>query len=1270
MPGKVLLENPIVRTAAIVVAAIVLNVLGSLVAGWFSLPMWLDSFGTVVAAYSLGPVCGAIVAAATNILLSFWTPSLLLFIPAGIFIGVVVGLAAQKGRFDTLFHAMSVAGGVTVGCVVISTIINLLFFGGATGSVWGNGVRDFLIENGFPAIPASVVGQLYIEFLDKFVIIVGMFLLMRLFKWVGERRKGPDAVASCLAVAVVTFGASAAIACALAASPGVAMAAQTESDDLPSYIQTVYSSDNGLSCGHANAVAQTQDGILWVGTYAGLYRYNGTKFRLMSEFDSIKNANCLHVDAEGRLWVGTNDSGVAICINEDVSNVLKAEDGLPSDSVRCIAQCSDGDYYIGTSNGVARVSLGLGLSVEGTVEGLGYTDSLSADQSGHVAAVTADGELVVIAGGEVLYAIEPAGGKGGYSCATFDVGGRLLAGTEDGRVLTFAVDDESAELESSLDCEGMTNVNDIAIMDDGTMWVLSDSGIGVVYDDGVFRHQETGTFKDSIEDAVADYQGNLWFASSRLGLLRLTKSSLTDVFADAGIEDDVVNTTALWNGLLYAGNDDGLCAIDLEEHESVDTDLVQQLEGARIRCLTTDSSGGLWICSYGKGLMHVDASGKVTSFDSGVNDLGTRVRVCRELSDGTMAVGGDAGLSFVKDDAVVATIPYGDDLGTAKILSLCELEDGKTLLAGTDGNGIVVVGNDKITGHITRDDGLTSGVILRMVRDVDGQGVFIVTSNSICYRDADGVRELSNYPYSNNYDIVLDDDGEMFVLGSSGIYVVNRDELLSGQPVSYSILDSRMGLMGALTANSWNAIDDQKNLFLSTDRGVYRVGLDSYKPGRLPYRLMISDVRMDGVSQPINRDEDIEIAHGVKTTVFYPEIANYSLEDPYVSFYLEGMDEDWINIRQSELTEIVYTNLPSGDYVLHLAISDESTGEIRAERTYAVTKETPIYDNWWFILYMVVVGAAIVGWISWYITRRRMQAALELQQAKLTLALQQVQMGNEAILAIANAVDAKDSRTRMHSHRVAKYAKMIAREYGFNEEEQENLYKAALLHDIGKIGIPDAVLNKPGRLTDEEYAIMKTHVTRGAEILKDFTLVPNAADGARYHHERYDGRGYPDGLKGEEIPLYGRMIAVADTFDAMTANRVYRQAQDFDYVMNELHNGRGTQFDPVFLDIFLGLIDSGEIDMMALYAGGGLDADIDDGASKAAAAKAALGDDAFKSTGKDADAGNGAPKAAGTAPDADAESDGSVDGESGPSKAADGESGPSKAADGEGGHDE
>ncbi|MBQ6257124.1 MAG: HD domain-containing protein, partial [Clostridia bacterium] len=133
------------------------------------------------------------------------------------------------------------------------------------------------------------------------------------------------------------------------------------------------------------------------------------------------------------------------------------------------------------------------------------------------------------------------------------------------------------------------------------------------------------------------------------------------------------------------------------------------------------------------------------------------------------------------------------------------------------------------------------------------------------------------------------------------------------------------------------------------------------------------------------------------------------------------------------------------------------------------------------------------------------------------------------------------------------------------------------------IGIPDSILNKPAKLTDEEYAVMKSHTLRGAEILKDFTLIDHVVEGALHHHERYDGKGYPNGMKGEEIPLFARIIGVADAFDAMTANRVYRKQMDFSYVLGEIQKGRGTQFDPQMADILLQLIDEGQIDLDSLY---------------------------------------------------------------------------------------
>ena len=150
---------------------------------------------------------------------------------------------------------------------------------------------------------------------------------------------------------------------------------------------------------------------------------------------------------------------------------------------------------------------------------------------------------------------------------------------------------------------------------------------------------------------------------------------------------------------------------------------------------------------------------------------------------------------------------------------------------------------------------------------------------------------------------------------------------------------------------------------------------------------------------------------------------------------------------------------------------------------------------------------------------------------------------------------------------------------GYTGEELDKIYYIALLHDCGKIGIPDNILGKPGKLTTEEFEIIKSHTTRGGEILSNFKSLENAGQGALYHHERYDGKGYPQGLKGEEIPLIARIICVADSFDAMNSSRVYRERLSKDYIISEFESHKGAQFDPKIADIMLGLIKDGKIEM-------------------------------------------------------------------------------------------
>ncbi len=190
----------------------------------------------------------------------------------------------------------------------------------------------------------------------------------------------------------------------------------------------------------------------------------------------------------------------------------------------------------------------------------------------------------------------------------------------------------------------------------------------------------------------------------------------------------------------------------------------------------------------------------------------------------------------------------------------------------------------------------------------------------------------------------------------------------------------------------------------------------------------------------------------------------------------------------------------------------------------------------------------------------------------------------QTIKTLSVTVETKNVYTNGHSQRVADYSALIAGALGWDDKRINNLRNAAYMHDVGMIGIPDSIVNKPTRLTEEEYAIIQRHTLIGADILKDITLIEHVAEVAHYHHERYDGTGYPEGLSGEEIPIEARIVAVADSYDAMNSKRIYRNALEKDQIIEEFERGSGTQFDPAIAQLFVRLIREGKVDTALLPA--------------------------------------------------------------------------------------
>ena len=1202
---------------------VAVNILGRELSGAWQLPMWMDSFGTMAGAYAGGPFCGGMIGLTGSMARAMLHQESMAYSVVNLALGVTAGFFIKWRGLDNMFEAMTVGALTTFVSTNVSVPLNIRYFGGMTQNLFGDGVIAFLRESGWPDPICLFAGEFYLDFVDKILSVVLLYLILKGFRGWKKRHAGepegfeaPNAVrngmTAVLLAALLAAGAQSVQAAGMAAEevpetnavllseqapeikpvletedvPKAQAAPETEDDgwtDYNDYVQTVYSSTTGLPCGEANDIAQTNDGILWIGTYAGLYRYNGREFRWMEEFDSVRTVKCLYADDEGRLWIGTNDNGLSICVNEKIVNVLDQSRGLNTNSVSCIQQGMDGYYYVGTTGSMQVLELNGGLKKVGSLWEVSYAKSITRDEESRIATVTADGRVFLIRRGQILSSLRlPQGGEQFASCA-FGTDGKLYVGTSMDHIHVYEISGDWFDEQKVLTCEGVTGITDLHFLENQEILVCADNGIGYLNHRGLFRRIHTKQFHSSIDHILVDYQGNFWFTSSRLGLLRMSRSSFRDAYSIAGMEHKVVNAVAKWKEHYYFGTDSGLDRTDEGLQGRLEDDLTKELEGVRIRCLYTDTGGNLWLCTYGRGLWEAEPDGSIHVFDK-ENGCINRARTVIQLRDGTIVVGGDGGLCFLKGGEVAGSIGYEPGGIRSMILSVSQLPDGR-LLAGTDGSGAAVVEEGKVVRMVTKSDGLSSNVILRTVPDEKGGGVFLVTSNGLCYMDAqDQVRILDRFPYFNNYDIWSKDGEKLFVMSSAGIYVVDRVSLLEGEEeLRFDLLDARRGLGSALTANAWTYYDGKRDLFLPCDDGVFVLDTERYNVATRAYRMKMESVLMDGIPKTLDRNFRIRLSRGTTRLEMYPEVINYTIQDPFVGYYLEGYEEEWIIQPQSSLNKIVYTNLPEGKYTLHLAVFDNDRNRILEERTYRIIKEMEIYDHLRFRIYVIGVAMVAVMWLTWFVVRAQVQKTIELQQKQLALTQQQVKMGNETIIAIAKAVDAKDERTSQHSARVAHYAYLIAKEMGLSQVKCEEIFRAGQMHDIGKIGIPDSILNKPSRLTEEEYAVMKSHVVQGSQILKDFTLIDNVKDGVRFHHERYDGRGYPEGLKGEEIPLFGRIIGVADAFDAMTSNRVYRRQMDFDYVLNEMKKGRGTQFDPDADDILLRLIDEGKIDLEALY---------------------------------------------------------------------------------------
>ena len=948
------------------------------------------------------------------------------------------------------------------------------------------------------------------------------------------------------------------------------------------YSTKLYNNTSGLPTSEANAIVQTPEGFLWIGSYSGLVRYDGNTFeRIDSAETGITSVVSLFVDSKERLWVGTNDSGAGV-LERGQWHLFNKENGLKSLSVRGIAEDEDGLIYLATTEGVALVDADLNVRLADAPQiREEYVRSIMLGPDNTIYALTIVGAVFTMKNGEVTRFCSPSDlgvsdihsilpdpdNPGNIYCAT--KGSAIYYG-EFGRALL-----------PLISIAPLSYVNSISKLGD-EIWVCTDNGVGRVVD-GKLIVLENLPMTTSIEGMMADYQSNLWFVSSQQGVMKIVPNRFSALYEQYQLPEDVVYTTCLLSGKLFIGTKtsgllimenrkilesfpvDRIVSVSGKEYES--HDLIGFLSDAKIRSIIQDSKGRLWISSFSKTpLIRYDGkTATVFTLNDGLPS--ERARTVIECADGSMAVACTGGVAIIVGDRIERVYGETDGINNTEILTIVQAENGD-ILAGTDGDGIYIISSGLIR-HINTDNGLKSDVVMRIKKDHSRELYWIVTSNSISYMTADyQVTTVRKFPYSNNFDLYQNDRDEMWVLSSNGIYVVDTQEMVANSDITAFFYGRDNGLSCYATSNSYSELSPDGDLYMCGSTGVVLTNINEENVVDSDVHITVPYIEADGKIIYPGNDGAFVVPASVRKMTVYAYCFNYSLVNPEIRYRLEGFDRVTTTVRRSELVPLTYTNLSGGRYTFRMELLD-ARGQVQKTVAVQIVKKEALTESSWFRALMIIAIIVAVVVITYFIGKKRTDALIKKEQ-------EQRMLVREIVEAFAKVIDMKDKYTNGHSTRVAEYTAMLAEELGYDEETVEKYRNIALLHDIGKIGISSETLNKAGRLSDDEFKEIKSHSGKGFIVLKDISIMPELAIGARDHHERPDGRGYPRGLTGEEIPRVAQIIAVADTFDAMYSDRPYRKRMNFDKAISIIKEVSGTQLTADVVDAFLRLVEKGE----------------------------------------------------------------------------------------------
>lgn len=901
--------------------------------------------------------------------------------------------------------------------------------------------------------------------------------------------------------------------------------------------ETTYDAKSGLLTGTANTIIQSDNGYIWIGQYAGLTRYDGKNFTTFTKYNDCDITGVMSLDSvDNEVYIGTQ-KGLFCYQNKTFRKIDFAN------ATFCV-------YAIDIYKNKVYVASDIGLLLYDR-----YTKQITSLDNKNTIDVNVDGDL--------CYYLTDSGSvyKVGFKNVSYYdktpirsiylKDNVLYLGQKDGVLVV--KDDKS---ERSIDISDRS-INDI-IMRDDTIYIATDNGL-YLYDPATDISKSAGSLKNetSIQDIMFDYEGNLWVASSKTGISKISQNDLSDYLYDYNLSKISVNAIEKYKNLMYIATDNaGLYIIDDVKHMLVNNELTNMLASIRIRDLavyndklyiaTYDTQTYDLICYDGENITDIKAD--EISMDE-VSSKAGDIR-CLDVADGALFVGSNYGISKYLNDTFVSKVKFEN--GNRPLYLY---HHGDDLYAVVENIGINILNYD--LKNIRRiDDENHSTLKCLYVNDM-----LVFNDNNFLYYYKNGVLTKSNLDLMGSIVEIIYLKDKYYICTDNYIYVIDD---ITSEVINPKILDESNGLKSALVANASGYYDEAKNnYYLAASEGIYVLNTDKLIHSKPKIKIEINDISIDGVSAGYG---DVRIAKNAQRLKIDFAVLTFSLDNKFNVYYkLDGLEDEYHKITGNDPFTISYTNLAGGDYKLNIYVEDSEGQRGYNDISVSIVKEKKFieYPIFWVIL--IILSVFIIAFIAFLI------AKIQLNRVR-RRAKEFERITNESIFAIAKTIDAKDKYTNGHSVRVGYYSRQIAKELNMSDDEVERIYYIALLHDIGKVAIPDNILNKNGRLTDEEFSIMKTHVTEGTKILKDITTIEGMSDGAHYHHEHYDGTGYPEGLKGEEIPYIARIICCADCYDAMSTKRSYKEPYTKEKILSEFERCKGTQFDPEIAELVIKLI--------------------------------------------------------------------------------------------------